>query len=212
VADYNLVQCVFDREDLSPDEDVAIVTMHIRQVVEASPDILPVTDQGRDDFTQDVRDWWEQIRQYVSVHVVLQELRFYNVPDQPGADMGDPVRVTPLVLQGTSSVGVMPPQCAVSVTWKTAQRKRWGRIYIPGCTLAILTSEGRIQGAVQNTMANAAVQLTDRSGTGAALIVFSRVHWTHSDVEQVQVDDVVDIIRRRRFSSVNYRALVDASP
>src|SRR4051794_35392607 len=100
MATYNLVQCVFDRSALRPDEDDAAITMHIRQVVEAAPDFLPVTDEGRDDFVQRLLQWWVTTQPFVDVNTVFKEARFYDVPDggpfpnkDPRSWMGDPVLI-----------------------------------------------------------------------------------------------------------------------
>jgi len=205
MATYNLVHAVFDRSQLSPDEDDAIFTMHIRQVVAAAPDILPITDQGRDDFVQNFNTFWEAIDQYVTQQIRLTQLRFYDVQSGPGIDMGDPVRVVEYNNVGTGSSGPLPPQVAVSVTFKTAHRLRWGRFYLPGPTRAMCDNSGRLDPVAAQDIANAAAALANRGGTGAALTVFSRKHWNHEDVEQVQVDDIFDVIRRRRFSAPHVR-------
>jgi hypothetical protein len=210
VADYNLVQCVFDRELVSPDEDVAVITMHIRQVVAAAPDILPMTDEGRQDFVSRLGSWWTQQRILISGYVQLREARFYDVPSQPGQDMGDPVLVHPFGLMGTSTGKVLPPQVSVSVTFKTDKRRTWGRFYLPGVTDTYLGPKGRLDPDICPQIASWTHALTSRSGTGACLTIFSRKEWTHHDPQQIQVDDIYDIIRRRRFSSPTVRANVSA--
>jgi hypothetical protein len=210
VASFNLVQAVFDRELLSADEDVAVCTMHIREAVSSAPDVLPITDQGRQAFANKWFNFWDAINEYVTDKVECRELRFYDVPDTPGIDMGDPVKISSIATKGTATSQPMPPQCAVSVTWRTSARLRWGRFYLPGVVSAHLDTSGRLDVATCDAIANAAHLLTDRSGTGGVLTVFSRKHWNHSDPELIQVDDIVDIIRRRRFSQPHYRATLPA--
>lgn len=187
-------------------------TMHIRKVINNAPDIFPMDQQARTDFASDWRTFWTAVRSHVSTKVKSSELRFYDVPANPGTPMGDPVHVEPIDLLGTATGSTLPPQCSISVTLKTSVRKRWGRFYLPGPTTTDMTTEGRLQGAVQNSLATAAAGLTFRGGTGAAVVVFSRVHWNHQDPTEIQVDDIYDIIRRRRYSKANYRAIVPASP
>jgi hypothetical protein len=38
--------------------------------------------------------------------------------------------------------------------------------------------------------------------------VFSRKQWTHHDPQSVQVDDLMDVIRKRRYSKPHHRAQV----
>jgi hypothetical protein len=206
VATYNLVQAVWDRTLLSPAEDVAVMTMHIRQVVSGAPDILPVTDQGRDDFSARFGNFVTTVKTHLTSKLVLRELRYYDVPSVPNAPMGDPVRVTPFNTACTSTGTPLPPQVALSVTFKTDHRLQWGRFYIPGFTHNDLDAVGRPARVTLDLIATAAKGLTSRSGTGACLTVFSRKGWTHHDPQQIQVDDVMDVIRRRRFSAATYRA------
>jgi hypothetical protein len=210
MADYNLVQAVFDRDLLSPDEDVAVCTMHIRKTVQNMFDLVPVDDDARQAFANKFFDFWTQIRGSFTTKIELRELRMYDVPDGPGIDMGDPVAIYGMQQPGTGTGGVMPPQCAVSVTWRTDQRLRWGRFYLPGLISTHLTTSGRLETASCDAIAEAAHHLTDRSGTGGSLTVFSRKHWNHADPVSIQVDDIVDIIRRRRFSQPTYRATISA--
>ena len=211
MADFNLVQAVFDRTASAPAEDVAVITMHIRQVIQLSPDILPVTDQGRDDFVGDFTDFWVAVSPYISSQIKLRELRFYDVPATRGQHMGDPVKIQPFEQPGGSNSPLLPPQVAASVTFKTAHRKRWGRFYMPGMTTASSDAKGRIAVDTRVALANGAHALTDRSGTGAALVVFSRMHWSHEDPETIQVDDLFDVVRRRRYSVANARTSLPAA-
>jgi hypothetical protein len=210
VANYNLVQCVFNRQDLSPDEDVAVITMHIREVVQGAPDILPVTDQGRDNFISRLNTWWTTIRPLFTDKISLWEARFYDVPSQPGVDMGDPVKLHSFYALGTATGGPMPPQMACSVTFKTDKRKTWGRFYLPGLSKVAIDPNGRLERTYAQTLVAATHGLTSRSGTGAALVVFSRSEWTHHDPQTIQVDDIFDVIRSRRYKAPLYRETLSA--
>jgi hypothetical protein len=195
----NLVQAVFDRDDYQPPEDVCVCTMHVRKVINNFPDFAPMDAQARADFTQDWRDTWTSLDGHVSGAVVLRELRYYEVQDARGMDMGDPLEVHQLNLPGAVGSSLLPPQVAASITFKTQHRKRWGRIYIPGLTITSLDGFGRIKAETRTDLCAGGRNLCDRGGTGAALCVFSRLHWDFEDVTQVQVDDVFDVIRSRRF-------------
>src|SRR5580765_7600697 len=212
MATYNLVQFVWSRELIHPELDDAINTVHIREVVAGAPDILPVTDEGRQDFIDRVNVWHTETRLYQTTKIYLRELRFYDVPSGPGIDMGDPVLVHNVNLAGTAVGTVLPQQIAVSITWKTSKRLWWGRIYFPGLTVAALSTDGQVERQMLDQLAQSSVHLTNRSWTGAAAVVFSRKHWTHLDIDQVQVDDVFDVVRSRRANVTTYRAITDASP
>lgn len=210
MADFNYVQAIFDRGNLSPDEDVAVMTMHIREAVQGSPDFLPVTDEGRQSFTTNFGTWWGNIRSMVSTYVTFRELRFYDVPAAPGENMGDPVAIKGFATPGTSTSSALPPQCAVSVTFKTSARLHWGRFYIPGLTVAHIDDKGRLNQTDATTIADQTHVLTRRDQTGGVLVVFSRSRWAHYDPQEIQVDDIIDVQRRRRFSSPHFRAVKSA--
>jgi hypothetical protein len=210
MATYNLVQFVFDREGLSAGEDVAVITCHIRQVVAGAPDIIPITDEGRDDFVADVTAWWDELQSWVAQQITFRELRFYDVPASAGPPMGDPVRIEPIGQPGTGSSGPLPPQIAVSVTYKTDKRLTWGRHYLPGPTRAMLDNSGRLTSDAGDGILSSSHHLTDRGGTGAALTVFSRKEWTHHDPQTIQVDDIFDVIRSRRYEMPLFRKTASA--
>jgi hypothetical protein len=211
MSGFNLVQFVWDRSALQPNEDVAVNAIHVRGITNNLPDIFQIDDIRRQEFVTDVGDFMDAIQSYISAKCELRELRFYDVPDTPGADMGDPAMVAPINRPGTGSGLPLPPQVSISVTFRTAQRKRWGRMYLPCPTTSWLTPDGRLDTAACTAIANAATFLTNRAQTGCALTVFSRTLWSHFDPETIQVDDVYDIIRRRRFSQPTFRAQVPAS-
>lgn len=125
--------------------------------------------------------------------------------------MGDPVMVEDVDLAGTGTGLPLPPQMSISVTFRTSQRKRWGRMYLPCPTTSWLSAGGRLDPAACTAIANATTFLTSRAQTGCALTVFSRVKWQHFDPVTIQVDDIYDVIRRRRFSQPTFRATVPAS-
>lgn len=206
MSEFNLVQAVFDRSALSLTEDVAVCTMHIRKHIAFAPDVGPITDTERNDFTAKFTTFFNAIKGNISAAIKLQELRYYDVPSGPGIDMGPAKKVAPLNLVGTSGGNALPPQCALSVTFKTDTRKHWGRFYLPGLTVTQIGPAGRASSTVCTAVANAAAPLCNRSGTGANLTVFSRLEWGDHDVSMVQVDDIVDVIRRRRFSAPTLRA------
>jgi hypothetical protein len=211
MADWNLVQFVFDREGLSAGEDVAVITCHIRQVVAGAPDLLPVTDEGRDNFKGRIVNWWDEVQSFVAQQITFREARFYDVPAAPGTPMGDPVTILAVDGPGTGSSGPLPPQIAVSVTYKTDKRLTWGRHYLPGPTRAMLDNSGRLEATAATGILNASKLLTSRSGTGAALTIFSRKEWTHHDPQTIQVDDIFDVIRSRRYEMPLFRQTAPAS-
>lgn len=195
---------------MSPPEDDCITTCHIRKFVENFFDIAPMDDIARDDFSSRLFNWWEIIKGHVHESLTFREARYYDVPATQGLPMGDPVHVETFGSNGTSQGALLPPQCAVSVTYKTDKRLQWGRQYLPGFTLIATNGLGRLDVQSCDEVMNASKLLTSRSGSGGCLVVFSRKQWTHHDPQFVQVDDVIDVIRSRRYETTMNRSIISA--
>jgi len=211
MSGFNLVQFVWDRSALQANEDVAVNAVYVRGITNNLPDIFQIDDVRRQEFVDDVKDWHNAIKEFISSKCKLRELRFYDVPDTAGTDMGDPKLIVPLDLAGTGGGLPLPPQLSISVTFRTAERKRWGRMYLPCPTSTWLNANARLEQSACTAIANATTFLTSRAQTGCALTVWSRVKWQHFDPVTIQVDDIYDVIRRRRFSQPTFRAQVQAS-
>jgi hypothetical protein len=75
----------------------------------------------------------------------------------------------------------------------------------------MLDNSGRLEATAATGILNASKLLTSRSGTGAALTIFSRKEWTHHDPQTIQVDDIFDVIRSRRYEMPLFRQTAPAS-
>jgi hypothetical protein len=200
MASYGLVQIRYDRNRPSgqPAEDVMVNTLHCQ-----------VTDGGwttddRDAFMSAFGSLWVALRPYISSDVHVSEIRFYNMPTVSGP-VGDPAFTHVETLPGTGSAAAeLPPQVAASVTWITAIRRRWGRIYLPGLVNTVL-DHGRFSTTFVGVVATAIDAFgTALRGDGQGLVVWHRSSWTPTDTTEYRVDDVPDVIRRRRFSQKFY--------
>lgn len=139
--------------------------------------------------------------------------------------IGNPsIRVTEVDVAGTASAGdVMPPQVAVSVTEKTSARVHWGRFYMPGGVAAFFAdNDGRLDMSnVGTTFQGAAVTFYNSCrSANMTPVVFSiqkperltkkgatlpAVEAVAYGVTAIQVDNVLDVIRRRRYSAPTVR-------
>jgi hypothetical protein len=206
----DLVQVIFDRTAVSPDEDDAIITMHCRGVAAGLPDVLnPMDNTNRTNFAGKIDAWWTTMKTYVASDYVLKGIKFYSLPDAVGELLGPPDMALTRNVAGTGGNKTMPTQIATSVTFITDARKTWGRFYIPGIDGSNYSNH-RLTSALCTTIANTTHLLTDRSATGACLTVWSRTHWTHHDPQFIQVDDVPDVIRSRRLTFATVRAKISA--
>lgn len=149
--------------------------------------------------------WLTGIQAYITQEGTWTAIKWYRVgtgvvPPNPAE------RTTVISSQGTGASLTMPPQTALSITLKTARRKNWGRTYLPGVTSVGLGGRGAITasvvdtiGAASNTMVNAAIAADFHPG------VLSKVAGSFFTLEQLQIDDVWDVIRSRRWKNATHK-------
>lgn len=143
-----------------------------------------------------------------TTHLHLQELRghLFPVDGNPGQFVAQQIINNE---NGTSGALALPQQVAMSLTLETPSRKHWGRIYIPGLSATCLDDYGRWLPAKMQTVADAATQLmNDVTSVGFFPVVYSRVSHSALGVSGLRVDDIPDVIRRRRVKRAISRILV----
>jgi hypothetical protein len=129
-----------------------------------------------------------------------------------------PVRILDLTLSGTSAGTTlqMPPQVALSVTEKTTDPKSWGRFYLPAFIQPIGTQYGRLDASNQGAIADAVDAFYEACIAASVFpVVYSSAKPERQTaggstlpargaralpVKQIQIDDVFDVIRSRRWS------------
>lgn len=126
--------------------------------------------------------------------------------DGRGQKMGPAVRTTVKSIPGALSVGRSPDQLAVNVTLRTASRKHWGRFAIPGLDIGKWDpAYGRVLTSSVDAISAAADSLYSQLQTaGFMLGVWSQLHPAFLAAKSTEVDDVPDIVRRRRAKRRNY--------
>ena len=179
-------------------------------------DFLNITGGSPDDTwtTTDYTDletlieaWWATTKAHISNQTELAEIRWYRV----GTGVVPPnyaQRVTTVGVAGSSSSPMCPPQVACSITMRTARRRNWGRTYIPSISSAALDTQGQLTSTVVDDLAGAAATLL----AGAATKQFyggvtSLIAGSFFATEHVEVDSILDVIRRRRWKRGAYRAI-----
>jgi hypothetical protein len=153
-------------------------------------------------------DFFDSYKSDISEEVTFKECRFYHF------DPSDPLPRT-LTLDGVVPVGTpgsdtashtLPPQCAITVTWRTSIRRSWGRIYLGGWTDAA-RADGRITETLASAIADGALDFANAlSSGGTDLIVWSEPHGELT-ITEIECDDVWDVIRRRRYAMSMFRNL-----
>lgn len=126
-------------------------------------------------------------------------------------------RETGLSSAGTSTAANMPSEVSVCVSLLTesASRGGRGRFYLPNPTTAALATTGRLDGTVQDNIADAAqVLLGADTATGLFSIVASAADVQLRPVLNVRVGDVFDVQRRRRddLTEIYENRAVDSTP
>ena len=104
----------------------------------------------------------------------------------------------------------LAPQVAMTATLKTATRKRWGRVYLPSLTTGLTDAYGRWSHATCDAAAGFLRDLYDDVAAFDWYPVVFRKGTTTGECEAVNtisVDDVPDVIRRRRYDRATYHGV-----
>jgi hypothetical protein len=187
-------------------EDVAVTSMDFLNVTAGNPDSTWVeADFGTLETLLDA--WWGAINDFVSAQHTLREYRWYRVG--PGVGVPNPaVRVMPRGTAGGAGGTPLPPQVAMTITERVAPRKHWGRMYVPSPTTAAVAGDGRIATTTYNGLLNATANLYDGAQDADFIpVVYSETKRRFLAVEKLQVDDLFDVVRSRRFDRPNNRAI-----
>lgn len=195
-------------------EDQATVTLHITKNPGAGVRVRGITSELAG--LETIIDAWVTAWQTtMSDAFSFVEYRWFNVDaDDPLSDKGyplhgPPVRVTAKSMVGTGAASRNADQVAASVTFKSASRKHWGRVYLPGPSRSFIdTSFGRFTSSYVDTLANSTRTMVN-SLAGSPSGIYELGIWSPRglawlNLTSVQVDNVPDIIRRRRAKQASY--------
>jgi len=196
-------------------------------------DLIKITDNGTDnawvpaDFTAigaALSTFWTSYRPQMGPSHQWFDWRAYRMkfnPDDPGPGGGPNNPPKPFMLTGPPvyQIGVglggtaanqEAYQVAMSLTLRTGWPRHWGRIYLPGLSSA-LDANGRIGSANAQTMANAAFDLLDDLAAAGFLWCVPMTQLQKQKfhgllgVRDTVVDDVPDVVRRRRPKNPAFR-------
>lgn len=215
------------------DEDIRVCTFHAIKVAGG----VPSADWVQADFDGCVtrfQTWWDAIKDWYNNGIQLSGIKFYK--DGPNIAPPQPpvfdATFTPVA--GTSSGVHLPPQVALSVTERVGQKKNWGRFYLPNfavtggpsglptCTLqgrpatALITEvidatdvmyEGAVAAGVPFVVYHPLLEANRPTGNPPAPSTLPERPANAAMVDTLQVDDVYDVIRRRRWENPQLREL-----
>lgn len=150
---------------------------------------------------------WTTLKARVHSDYTLVEYRWHSFSGV-GTKPGPAVRVTSRSVAGTNVGTRLPDQDAATVSFKTASRKHWGRIYLPGLTNSSMATRGMLDGTVYVDAVAAAFHTFFASVVAHAWgqpVVASRVYNGLCEISELQMDDIPDIQRRRRANRAGYK-------
>lgn len=145
---------------------------------------------------------------YIGLNYKLTQYAWYRVGEgvgKPNPAVRTLVKGTPITFAGTK---IHPPQVACSITFRTAVRKSWGRTYMPASAMSMSTTMRAAAADVDVICGAANTLVTAAASNDFQLVVTSRPLHTALAVERVEVDDVLDVIRRRRHKKAVYKKLL----
>jgi hypothetical protein len=218
------VQFIWSMTDTAPaTNDARVITFHLAKLSGGAV----VDTWGAPDFAAvdaAYTAWWTALKVKLSDSLVWDRLKLYKagpaiVPPQV------PVYDADKNVSATGTTGLIPPQVACSVTEIAGSKRYWGRFYLPTPASSCFTFAGRFDTAFLTVVADATDTLYTALRTaniepvvyraplperetraGSTLPARAGSAWT---VEKIQVDDVPDVIRRRRHKYPNLRVQRD---
>ena len=229
-GDYELrrMDALFSRQPSggAPQDD-AVCTFDFVNLTGGVPDATWTTA----DYAQVETAWntfWSNMVSSYSASLKCKELRWYaNGPAfKPHGTTSAPLlRLTPVNVPGTASGGMLPPQIALTVTEVTAAhytvppehghpgqlRHRWGRWYMPSPAINAAagtgSQDGRPASALASSLSSNAKTFYNacRGGNNLIPVVYSPTTGNAYSVDSLHVDDIWDVIRRRRFDTPTTR-------
>jgi hypothetical protein len=196
--------------------DDAVTTHHFLKLTSGAPNATWV----EADFTAietALAAFWTTMKGYYNANLTYKQVRWYKAGPSIVPPQG-PVRIIDPNVAGTGTLTPgLPPQAAVSVTEKTSDAKSWGRFYMPPVNAVNGSgANGRILTATVTAFADAADTMYESFVTaGTPAVVYSSPKASRSTagggtlaatsgralaVTQIQVDDLFDVIRSRRWN------------
>lgn len=199
---------VWDRSVASTGDDVALTHFDFLNVTGGDPDDTWI-DSDYTTLEGYLNTWASSMAIFIHPSIKTREIRWYR--HGPGLVAPLPAeRVTPFVHAGSDAGYMTPPQCASTITFRTSVRRSWGRTYLPGISSNhIVSSSGRLTSAYVDGVAGYAKNLSDSAASSDFLLVVTSNRLDAVlNAEHVEVDDNVDIQRRRRWDKPTYSKIV----
>ena len=217
---WNRVQVTIDNTTSTERTDMAVYTFDIVKGTGGSVDST-WSDADLGTVATHVSTFNSDVATHLSPDWTFVDIRQYLMAFNPYTFTPDGGKTfPPFVLSGPpvgfsvqSQVGsgalTTPPQCAMSITELVPVSHHWGRLYLPSPGDALVAG-GRLSNATVDALATAYGALAGGlNNVGFSVVVpHTQVNKKPfrglSTVSGVQVDNIVDVIRRRRYHSPTY--------
>lgn len=201
---------VIDRSTYTPAADPVQMHFDFLNMTSGAPDDTWITS----DYTAleaILQTWWTTVKTFATSADKLTEIRWYR--HGPGVVAPNPAeRVFTLgsPVAGTGSP-FQAPQVASTITFRTSVRRSWGRTYVPAYGKAVDgTSQCRLSSANVDSLATTTDTMLKSAATADFhLVVTSNALSAALQVETIEVDNVLDVQRRRRFKQASYKKLIN---
>jgi hypothetical protein len=200
------MKAIYTRARLTGLEDVAVTTHDFH-----APNFDDFTDDQCRLIGDQYEGFWIRINPFIANSYVLLETRFYKGYNGDGSP-GEVDLVHPSGENGAAVAGACPPQIACSVTeiLGAESRRHWGRFYLPGPAVSSLATDGSWSPDFVTAVANEAKVMYDAWTTSDVfpIVWVGRAPGGASgfaQVTEIRVDNIPDVIRRRRFEDVSQR-------
>jgi hypothetical protein len=151
--------------------------------------------------------FWTSAKAWCPPAVRLSQYRWYHLTfDDPLS--GPPTRATQITeVAGNNSV-IEVAQCATSITMRTALRKHWGRIYLPG--VHNVTGGFQANSEVDQLAAYWSTFLKACQTAQLVPVIYSGTRQMVFSITAIEVDNVPDVVRRRRPHNSTYKKILTA--
>lgn len=190
-------------------EDFVSTNLHMCVHVGAGS-YVALTDSQKADAEADLDTFTTAIAARQSNQFTLAYYQWHDII-VGDATYGQIDRSTTKSTAGGSASMRLPDQLSVNATFRTAARRHWGRIYLPGIgSNHYETTYGRVTNAGCDGVASDVRTLANNlvANTAATeLVIFSKAHGAVLSVDEIHVDNVPDVVRRRRAKMASYRKI-----
>lgn len=189
-------------------EDIAETAFHFSTNAGPGAPCSPLNSATMASIEGFLGSWWSAVRTVVSNGFTLRDyswrqFKASNPVGISGAVKYDPVsRLTSVANVGADTGSRLPDQVSATISQHTASRRHWGRSYIPGVTInGLSASYGHLSTAyVTNLADNTRTMFNQCAGLAAITnpVIWSPTKRGIMSINKLDVDDVADVIRRRR--------------